>query len=98
MEQIEYVDERGRRYAALSSGGEGRIIVGPPEGLVDSFNLPEPFATNLHNVLYRLGLLNYSAIKNNPRLLGGALQEAYSVDAARLTEAFFQFEREVIHE
>lgn len=98
MERTEFVDSQGRYYVALTNGGTERIIVGPPEGLVDSFNLPEPFATNLHNVLYRMKVLNYQDIRKNPNLVRGALQEVYGVDAAKLTEAFFNFEKEVNHE
>jgi len=95
MESIEYVDPvNGRKYEALREGEEV-IKMGPPEGLVDALNLTEPFATNLHNVLYRRHIFTYAdATRGN--VLIGALQEALNMDVQRLTEAFMTFEKEVV--
>lgn len=96
MDRVEFRDPvNGRLYEALQDG-DARIIVGPPEGLVDSLNLPEPFATDLHNVLYHRKLFTYKSVMNNHKVLFGALQEALNLDVQRLTEAFFNFEKEEV--
>lgn len=96
METMEFVDGRGRKYQAVMDG-EMRIIIGPPEGMVDELNFPEPFATNLHNVLYERGLLNFAAVQRSPKSLLGALQEALAIDQQKLTEAFYRFGTEEVH-
>lgn len=96
METVEYRDpENGRLYEALRDGDEV-IKIGPPEGLVDSLKLPEPFATNLHNALYTRHLFKYKDVSRNNKVLHGALQEALTLDAQRLTEAFFKYETEEV--
>lgn len=96
MERVEYRDPvNGRLYEAMQDG-DARMIIGPPEGLVDSLGLPEPFATDLHNVLYRRGLFTYKGVSNNHKALFGALQEALNLDVQRLTEAFFNYEKEEV--
>ena len=99
MERIEHTDEKGRKYQALSNGDQQLILLGPPEGLVDGLNLPEPFATKLHNVLFERGLLNYAAAAKGNALMG-ALQEVLMLDVQRLLEAYFKYEntQEVRHE
>lgn len=88
MDIIEYIDpENGRKYQAYVDDQGGRIIKGPPEGLVDSLNLPEPFATKLHNVLYDRGIFDYATAARGQNLVG-ALQEALLVDAQILLDAF----------
>ena len=67
------------------------IVEGPPEGLVDALELPEPFATRLHNSLYERGLLRYEDIVKRPRELQGALQEALQMDVQKLTETYFKY-------
>jgi hypothetical protein len=91
MERGEYVDEKGRKYAALMNGSEQRILLGPPEGMMETLGLPEPFATTLHNILYARGLLNYAAAARQNLI--GALQEAMQLDAQRLLEAYFKYEQ-----
>ena len=96
MEKGEFVDERGRKYQAMMEG-DMRIIIGPPEGLVDVLHLPEPLATNLHNVLYERGMLSYADVRSKPQNLMGALQEALAVDQQKLSEAFYQFSKEEVY-
>lgn len=96
MDRVEYQDPVNRRLYEALQDGDARIIVGPPEGLVDSLNLPEPFATDLHNVLYHRKLFTYKSVMNNHKVLFGALQEALNLDVQRLTEAFFNFEKEEV--
>ena len=85
----------GRKYRALEDGAGNAILIGPPEGLVDDLNLPEPFATNLHNILYARKLFTAADLARNPRELQGALQEAMLLDVQRLTEAYFKYSQEV---
>lgn len=98
METKEIIDEKGRKYKAMvdeSTAEKLSIIIGPPEGLVDSLGLPEPFATRLHNILYNRGIFTYkeASFQNNAR---GALQDAFSIDVQKLVEAFFNFEKETV--
>lgn len=95
MEKTIHTDEKGRQYEVLAEG-DMIIPVGPPEGLVDSLELPEPFATNLHNALFRRKLYNYTAVNKDPRALQGALQEVLMLDVQRLSEAFFKYEHQEI--
>lgn len=97
METIEHTDAKGRKYEAMQDG-EMMIIKGPPEGLVDTLDLPEPFATTLHNILYHRHLFTSADIARNPKELMGALQEALTLDVQRLMEAYFNYEKEVSHE
>lgn len=92
MEQIEHIDELGRKYRAFSNGDGGIIIVGPPEGLFEYFHLPEPFATDLHNILYSRGIFDYKTASRG-QVLVGALQEALLIDAQKLLEAYFRNEQ-----
>lgn len=96
MERTEWKDpETGRLYDIMQDGDQ-RMIIGPPEGLIDALGLPEPFATNLHNCLHRRKLFTYKQVTANHNNLVGALQEAYRVDAQILTEAFYNFEKEEV--
>ena len=91
------IEREGRKYKAYSDGGKNQIIIGPPEGLVDDLGIPEPFATNLHNILYERGILTYKDAQNSNNLIG-AVQEAIHLDAQKLTQAFFRFSEEVRHD
>lgn len=91
METKTITDERGRKQEAHVDG-ELTIPIGPPLDLVDSLDLPEPFATNLHNALHRRGLFTYAAVANNSKSVTGALQEAIMIDVQKLTETFFRYE------
>ena len=97
---MEYIEQMigGRKYKALSDGTGHAIIQGPPEGLVDDLGLPEPFATNLHNILYARGLFTPSDVARRPRELQGALQEAMKLDVQRLNEAYIKYSQEVSNE
>ncbi len=95
MQIVEHVDEFGRKYKAYSDGSdEGVVIIGPPEGLVDELELPEPFATRLHNIFYVRGFINYEDVVKAKNGLMGALQEALSIDVQKLNETFYKYEKE----
>lgn len=92
------VSEEGRKYLAILSEDVptgAYVKVGPPEGLVDTLGLPGDIATRLHNILYDRKLFTYKDI-SRPGAAIGALQEALSVDAQALAEAFAQYEKEPV--
>lgn len=97
MDLAEHTDNLGRKYQ-VRVDGTMEIIIGPPEGLVDRLGVPEPIATRLHNILYRRRIFNSRDIARDPKSLLGALQEALMVDVQRLTEAYFEYEKEASHE
>jgi hypothetical protein len=94
MERIVHIDEKGRKYDAWKGDADMVVIIGPPEGIVDVLGLPEPFATNLHNVLHARGLFNYRIVSSKPQMLTGALQETLMIDMQRLNEAYFRYEQD----
>lgn len=92
------IEQNGRKYKAHVSPDEQSgafVIIGPPEGLVDELGLEEPFASRLHNILYERGILSAKEA-SRPNVIQGALQEAYQVDAQKIMEKFFQFEKETV--
>ncbi len=93
--ELKEIEQFGRKYKAYVSPDEQAgafVLVGPPEGLVDTLSLPEPFATTLHNILYKRGIFTYAdAAKKNVIL--GALQEALQIDAQKLAEEFLKYEK-----
>ena len=95
MEIVEYIDERGRKYKAIKSGDE-IMVLGPPEDLMEEIGLSDPFATTLHNILYRRGFLTYEDVINKQNELIGALQEALLVDVQQLSEAFYKLTKEEV--
>ena len=91
------IELEGRKYKALFSDdipAGAYIILGPPEGLCDKLELPEPFATKLHNILYERGLLTYGDVTKKPKDVIGALQEAIQLDSQCIVEEYFKFEKE----
>lgn len=93
MEEIEYIDEKGRKYRALKNG-EAIIIKGPPDELIDMLGIPEPTGTILHNALYNRRILTYEDAVKKPNDILGAIQEAMMLDTQRLMEAFFKIEKQ----
>jgi hypothetical protein len=96
MEQTEYIDERGRKYKVWSNGDGLRVVIGPPEGMVDSLGFPEEFATRLHNILYARQLFSLADISKTQNALVGAIQETLGLDAQRLHEAYFKYGHEEV--
>jgi len=92
------IEFNGRKYKAHVSPDEqqgAHVIVGPPEGLVDGLGLPEEMATKLHNILYERGILTAQQA-SKPHAMFGVLQELYQVDAQKIVEKFFSFEKETL--
>lgn len=98
MEKQE-VEIDGRKYMAYVSPEAGvpgaMVIIGPPEGLVDTLGLPKDFSDRLHNILFRRKLYTYNDI-SKPGAANGAMQEALELDAQKLAEAFSKFETEPV--
>lgn len=95
MQRITHTDPMtSRKYEALQDGDQ-IIKIGPPEGLVDELNLPEPFATDLHNALHRRRIFTFKEASRNGALQG-ALQEALNLSAQRLTDTFANYEKEEV--
>lgn len=94
MRVVDWVDERGRKYRSLlpddapEAEAPMGILVGPPEDITDVLDLPEPFATRLHNELFARGLFDYGAAVRNGQGVMGALQAALRLDATTLVAAF----------
>lgn len=101
MKVITYTDERGRNYQvelpreAPDSDVHMGIFLGPPD-VVDSLELPEPFATDLHNQLHRRGIMTLDDIKKNPNGLEGALKSALKIDVQMLHNAYQTEEMDAI--
>ena len=84
----------GRKYMAFVSPDEQNgayVVIGPPDGLMESLGVPEPFATTLHNILFDRKLFTYKDIVANQKIAVGALQEALNIDAQKLVQAYFTF-------
>lgn len=98
MEKTTHIDEKGRKYEAWKgASSDTDIIIGPPELIVDELGLPEPFATNLHNVLFSRRIINL-VDAGRPNALLGALQEALNIDVQRLHEAYFRYYQDGGHD
>lgn len=92
----EVIDENGRKYTAHVSDDVppgAYIVIGPPEGLVDTLGLPEPVATRLHNILYDRKIFKFKDLSANG-MAHAIMQELYSLDTQKLAEAFAKFETE----
>lgn len=88
----------GRKYWAHVSEDVppgAYIVVGPPEGLVDSLGLPEPVATTLHNILYDRKIFTFKDISARG-IAQGIVNEIMLFEAQKLTEAFANLERETV--
>lgn len=98
MRQVEYTDERGRKYLVRLPDGvpdedaSKGIPIGPPD-IVDELELPEPLATRLHNLLFRNKLWSATEVRKQPELLASALRSALRVDVQELMQAYIDLER-----
>lgn len=98
MRTVDYTDERGRKYRVKLPEGitdeqaELGIPIGPPD-VVDYLEIPEPFATALHNQLFMRGLFTAKDIRASKNALQGAFMAAINADAARVYEAYVSLEK-----
>ena len=96
--ETKQIEIDGRKYEVIFSPDMppgAYVIVGPPEGLMESMGLPEPFATRLHNILFDRRIFTYKDVSGS-RIATGVLQEALQIDAQILAEAFSNYEKESI--
>lgn len=91
MNRQTITDTKGRNYEAWVGDNGMNVIIGPPEGLVDELNLPEPFATRLHNTLHARGFLTIADATRKPQMLQSALQETLQIDIQSIQTAFLKF-------
>jgi len=98
MRQVEYADERGRKYLVSlpdnvsdSEASKG-VLIGPPD-VVDALGLHEPLATRIHNELFANKLWNVHIVRRQPKLLFGILQRILKIDVHRLMSAYMELER-----
>lgn len=99
MRQVEYIDDKGRKYAVLlppeitDADVHMGIFKGPPD-VVDVLELPEPFATRLHNTLYDREIFSIRDIQKPGGDLRAVFMSALQVDVNRLAEAFLNFSKD----
>ena len=96
MDMNNWLDPITGRWYRVVEDGESRMIIGPPEELVEKLGLAEPTATNLHNALFRRGILTYADASKRNHELVGAWQEALNLDAQRLHETFYLLQKEEV--
>ena len=95
-EREEIID--GRRYIVKYSPdipAGAFVTVGPPHGLVDELGLPKDVADRLHQILFDRKLFSYKDI-SNIKVAMGVIQDVFQVDAQKLVEAFYNFEKETL--
>jgi hypothetical protein len=97
MKQVEY-ERNGRKYLvqlpdeAPDSEAELGIPIGPPD--IDALlPLPEPFATRLHNELYRRGIFSLTDTIKRQNEVRAALLAACNLDVQTIQAKFYEFER-----
>lgn len=92
-----WLDANGRAYEVEPVEGndnpETWPIVGPPPGLVDALNLPEPYATRLHNELHRRGLFRLRDVQRKSADVQAALMAALRVDLQVIVAQFVALEK-----
>lgn len=99
VKELDYTDYRGRKYRVLitddmedSQAADG-VHLGPLD-VVDSLDLPEPYATRLHNELHRRKLYRVKDIRARGNELVSALQATFKVDAQLIAEQYALIERD----
>lgn len=96
--EIGEIIQNGRKYRAYVSPDEqagAYIVIGPPEGLVDALELPEPHATKLHNILYDRQIFTFEDASRRG-VLTGVLQELFALDTQLLLEKFNDYRKETV--
>lgn len=86
-----YNDEDGLSWVVLVPKGaedapERGIVVGPPD--LSPLGLPDDVRWRLHQQLFQRGLIEAKDLRGRTRDLVAALQAAYKVDVARLSEMY----------
>lgn len=98
MKQVEH-EVDGKKYKIiLPTGSEDPdlgIPVGPPN-FTEELELPEPFATRLHNQMFDRGFFTLKDIQKRSREVQAALQAALRIDTARILDAYDKAEKETL--
>ncbi len=89
--EVGYVDDDGFKWRVLipendKSHPERGIVVGPPDFAF--LELSDEVHRRLHNGMYDRGLIRPSDIRGRGQQVFAAVQAAYRVDVARVTEAY----------
>ena len=99
MKKVEYVDELGRYYLMHlpddvpdTEAGIG-VPIGPPD-VVDVLDLGEPYATKLHNELYRNKLWTLTDVRKDTKKLFGLLQRLLKIDVHMIINAYAELDKE----
>lgn len=98
MKQVEWSDERGRKFISRLENHEPDddaplgILIGPPD-IVDGLGLPEETATILHNQLFARKLWTLKDIQKQPQQLIGALQAALGVNVQKIMSLYAEYEK-----
>lgn len=92
-----WVDANGRAYTVEPVDGDDNPetwpVIGPPPGLVDALDLPEPHATRLHNELHRRGLYRLVDVERRPADVQAALMAALKIDTQLIVGQFIALEK-----
>lgn len=71
------------------------IIVGPPEGLVDSLGLSREQADRMHQILFDRRIFTFKDIARG-QTAQAIMQEILQLDSQKLVEAFYKNEEEPV--
>jgi hypothetical protein len=96
MRKVEHEVEGKKYLVSLPEGADNvdlGIELGPPN-FTDSLELPEPFATKLHNQMFDRGLFTLDDLRRRSREVQAALQSALRLDAATIINAYAEAEKE----
>ena len=98
MKEVEWTDERGRKFLSKLENHEPEedaplgIIIGPPD-ITDELGLPDEVAVKLHNQLFNRKLWTMRDIQRRPRELPAALQAAIGISVQKVTSAYAAYEK-----
>jgi len=101
MKQVEWEDERGRKFMSKLENHESDedaplgIFIGPPE-IVDELGLPEDIATRIHNQLFVRKMWTLRDIEKNPQQLFAVLQSAFSVNTQQIMALYAEYEKSAV--
>lgn len=98
MRKVEY-ERQGRKFLVMLPEGVDNvdlgIPVGPPEFL-DFLDMPEPFATRLHNQMFDRKLFTLRDLQKRSNEVQAALQSAFRIDVASIVQAYHESEKETL--
>ena len=98
MKPVQF-EKEGKKYLVVLPEGVDNVDLGIPLGppnFTEELELPEPFATRLHNQMFDRGLLSLDDLRRRPKEVQAALQSAFKLDAARIVNAYHEAEKETL--